>query len=210
MILLTPWLGAILLYALFLAWYQNWRGPLNPVEIETYLARLQKTNGGNLNDLTTIRRFLETDDGKEFFMLNIVRLHQAAVANPETGALEPARKLMARYTNPFMRALFARGGHPAIASRIIGGYVDAWGDIQPDPGWTIMGYMRYRSRRDMAELATSPDFDKHHAFKIAAMPQTFSMPTSPMLMLLMSPRIWVGLILALAASLATNILVMFG
>jgi hypothetical protein len=64
-----------------------------------------------------------------------------------------------------------------------------------------MGYMRYRSRRDLVELATTPDFFAAHPFKAAAMPTTFSFPTQPMLSLYAGPRVWVGLLLALIAAL---------
>jgi hypothetical protein len=64
-----------------------------------------------------------------------------------------------------------------------------------------MGYVRYRSRRDMMELATNPRFLDAHPFKAAAMPATFSFPTAPRLALYAGPRIWVGLALALLAAL---------
>jgi hypothetical protein len=101
----------------------------------------------------------------------------------------------------FMPALFARGGHPALAARRIGGMVDTWG-LKEVPEWSMVGYMRYRSRRDIAHLVCNPRFGGAHAFKFAAMPQTFNFPTRPMIMTLASPRIWVGLSMALAAAVA--------
>ena len=101
-----------------------------------------------------------------------------------------------------MRRLFLHGGHPALAARPAGGYVDAW-NAAPDPGWTIVGYMRYRSRRDMMELAGDPRFRAIHVFKMAGTHTTFSFPTRPIIMTLMGPRIYVGLILALIAALAS-------
>jgi hypothetical protein len=62
--------------------------------------------------------------------------------------------------------------------------------------------MRYRSRRDLAILVADPRFGGAHDFKFAAMPQTYSFPTQPQIMTLAGPRIWVGLVLALAAALA--------
>lgn len=197
------WLPAALLYAAFLAWYVNWRGPLRPAEAAALLQRLERSvaNKPERNDFTSIRQFLEADDGREFFMLNLVRLAPHPVADPQTGAMRPAREVLDGYTKVFMRALFARGGHPAVVARKVGAYVDAWG-VEADPGWTIIGYMRYRSRRDLALLAADPRFADAHDFKFAAMPQTFSFPTQPMLLALMSPRIWVGLAIALAALIA--------
>jgi hypothetical protein len=65
-----------------------------------------------------------------------------------------------------------------------------------------MGYMRYRSRRDMALLAFDPRFEAIHKFKILGIANTFSFPTQPVLMALVGPRIWVGLTIALIAALA--------
>jgi hypothetical protein len=64
-----------------------------------------------------------------------------------------------------------------------------------------MGYMRYRSRRDLMILATDPRFGDIHAFKILGTAETFSFPSRPIIMTLAGPRIWAGLVLALAASL---------
>ena len=96
---------------------------------------------------------------------------------------------MEGYTRMFLPALFARGGHPAIAARKIGGYFDAWG-VEADPGWSIIGYMRYRSRRDLAALVVDPRFAGAHEFKFAAMPQTYSFPTHPQIMTLAGPKVW--------------------
>lgn len=186
----------------FLGWYRNWRGPLSKDEIERYMAKATAMHSANgFNDFDTVRRFLEADDGREFVMVNLVRLAPGEVPDPETGAPTRAAKLMQRYTQPFMRALIRRGGHPAIVTRKVGGYVDAW-RVPPDPGWTIVGFMRYRSRRDMIELVVDPRFTASHAFKFAATAETFSFPTQPILRLYPSPILWAPLLLALIAALA--------
>ena len=197
------WGVALLGYAAFLGWYVNWRGPLSKAEIETLMAQMRASNvgHGDQDEIPVIQRFLEEDDGREFFMLNVVRLADCDVADPLTGAMRPAREVMAGYTRMFMPALFARGGHPALAARRVGGMVDTWG-LGEVPAWSLMGYMRYRSRRDLAHLICNPSFGGAHAFKFAAMPQTFNFPTRPMIMTLASPRIWVGMSFALIAALA--------
>ncbi len=197
------WAVALLVYAAFLGWYRNWGGKLSQSEVDRLVSRIQATGAGGdgRNDLSILRRFLEADDGREFFMLNLVRLSPDPVPDPKTGQARPAREVVEGYTRVFMPALFARGGHPAVVGRKVGGYFDAWG-VEPDPGWTIMGYMRYRSRRDLAELVADPRFGGAHDFKFAAMPQTYSFPTRPQMMALASPTIWVGLLVALVSALA--------
>jgi len=197
------WGVALVLYAVFLAWYVNWRGRLSAAEIEALMTGIVAMNreANDRNDPAVLRRFLEADDGREFFMLNLVRISPDDVPDPQTGERRPARQVMERYTRMFLPALFARAGHPAMVARKVGGYFDAWG-VEPDPGWTLVGYMRYRSRRDLAELVNDPRFGGAHDFKFAAMPQTFSFPTQPSMLTLASPRIWVGLVLALVAAFA--------
>ena len=193
------WAGAALAYLLFRAWYDNWRGPLTAAEVDAIMARAEALGTGAVNDLSVIRKFLSEDDGREFFMLNLVKV-SGATTDPDTGRPAEGRDLLNRYFRPFVRRLVLRGGHPAIAARKIGGYVDAW-KVEPDPGWTMVGYMRYRSRRDMAAIAIDPAFQDIHKFKIAGTAETFSFPTRPAVMLLAGPRIWVALVLALAAAL---------
>ena len=197
------WGLALLGYAAFLGWYVNWRGPLSKAEIESLMAQMLASNvgHGDQDEMPVIRRFLEEDDGREFFMLNVIRLSETDVADPVSGEMRPVRQVMAGYTRMFMPALFARGGHPALAARRIGGMVDTWG-LKEVPEWSMMGYIRYRSRRDLAHLVCNPRFSGAHAFKFAAMPQTFNFPTRPMVMTLAGPRIWVGLSFALVAAMA--------
>ena len=201
---MNPWLwaSALLAYSGFRAWNDNWRGPVSPAEAEALVERLRRTGAGEngRNDLAVMERFLAEDDGREFFMLNVVRFAAEPVADPKTGVLRPAREMLSGYTKMFMPALFARGGHPAIAARVVGGYFDTWG-MEPGPSWSLIGYMRYRSRRDLAMLASDPRFAGAHEFKFAAMPQTFNIPTQPRILALASPRLTVGLAITLIAAI---------
>lgn len=194
------WGGAAVAYGAFRLWYDGWRRPLRPDEIERFLAALAGTPGAELNDLAVLRRFLEDDDGREFVMANLVRIAPGEVAHPRTGAPTAALALMREYIRGFLPTLLKRGGVPMLQARKIGGYVDAW-NTPSDPGWTLVGMMRYRSRRDMAALATDPRFVAAHPFKAAAIPVTFSFPTTLGPGLLLGPRVWLALALALAAAL---------
>jgi hypothetical protein len=194
------WGVALALYVAFRRWYQGSRPPLSTAEIEAFIPLLPPHARANQRELATLRAFLAGDDGREFAMLNLVRLAPEPVPHPHTGTPTPAMKLLESYTRPFFRALLRKGSHPAIAARVIGGYVDTW-QVEDSPGWTIVGYVRYRSRRDMMELVTDPRFADAHAFKIAATPVTMSFPTSPRILLFVSPRVWVGLVIALGAAL---------
>ena len=188
-------------YLLFRLWYDNWRGPLKPAEIDAGLAAIAARGGSGGTDRAQFRAFLESDDGREFVMLNLVKVTPGLVPHPETGEPVPGRAMLDQYSRHFIRRLLLRGGHPAMVARKIGPYVDAWGEVQPGPGWSIVGFMRYRSRRDLLALAADPSFAAVHAFKALGTMQTFSFPTRPVLRLFAGPRLWVALLLALLAAL---------
>ena len=195
------WFTAAVIYLAFRAWYDNWRGPLRPEEMGRYLERIRVSELTDTSDLDSLRRFMEEDDGREFIMLNLVRLNPESVPDPETGELTSAGKLLSGYLGSFLPKLLRRAGHPLLQAKKVGGYIDTW-NVEPDPGWSFMGYMRYRSRRDLLELVLAPEFSASHPFKMAAMPNTFSFPTQPVVSTYAGPRIWAGLVLALVAALA--------
>ena len=79
------WLVAIAMYALFRLWYDNWRGPVSRQEIETFMTVITDSRMSAYSDPHVIRDFLENDDGKEFVMVNLVRVHPTEVDHPHTG-----------------------------------------------------------------------------------------------------------------------------
>lgn len=196
------WTSAALLYAAFMAWFRNWRGPLSPAEVDRLVARIAAANPSlqNGEEVEALRAFLASDDGREFFMFNLVKLSPTPVIDPRSGAARQARDVLKDYTRMFVWALFRRAGYPAFVARKSGPYLDAWG-APPDPGWTILGLMRYRSRRDLAELVADPRFSSAHASKIAAIPITFSFPSQPLASTLIGPAQSVALGLSLVAAL---------
>jgi hypothetical protein len=193
------WGAALALYLLFRLWYDSWRGPLTKAEIDAFFAEIAGRIGGG-NDPEVLRAFLEADDGKEFVMLNLVKIEPGKVTDPAGGEPMTGREAMRRYSDPFVRALLRKGGHPGMVGRKIGPYVDAW-NVESDPGWSIFGLMRYRSRRDMIAMVRDPMFAEIHPYKLLGIPTTFSFPTQREVSLYLGPRVWVALVLALGAAL---------
>lgn len=198
---LSIWGAALLAYGAFRYWYDNWSGPLTPAEIDAFLARMAGRFDGTGNSPETLRAFLAADDGREFVMLNLVKAQMAEVDDPATGQRVQGFELLKRYSRRFMPVLLRNGGHPGIVGRKIGGYVDAW-NTEPDPGWTVFGLMRYRSRRDMIKLVMDPAFMAGHPDKLLGTLATFSFPTQRIISSYLSPRITVALVLALIAALS--------
>jgi len=162
---------------------------------------MAKHSSQSPTDPEIVRQFLETDDGKEFVMLNLVRLHKGDVAHPETGEMTTASEILQGYFGPFSKALFRKAGHPVFMGRKKGGYIDSWNSAA-DEGFKVVGAMRYRSRRDMMALVSDPRFNDSHKFKLAAIDE-LRMSTY------LRPKIWVPLLLLLLASLGQNLIFLF-
>ncbi|MEI7536508.1 MAG: hypothetical protein WCJ76_04825 [Comamonadaceae bacterium] len=195
------WLVAAGLYIVFRLWYDNWRGPLSKDEVEHFMRLAQSSPSRDHTDTEVLRAFLEKDDGKEFVMCNLVKLHARPIAHPVSGEMTTSMSLIQQYFRPFLLTLLLSGGHPVLTSRKVAGYVDSW-NTSPDPGWTAVGMMRYRSRRDAMRLTFDKRFQGGYPFKIAAIEQTFSFPTQVISEMVLRPRGIVALALALLAALA--------
>lgn len=194
------WLAALALYGAFRLWYDNLRGPLSKTEIDAFMAEAARVKVTGHTDPAVVRAFLEADDGKEFVMSNLVRVHPGEVPHPATGAPTQGLALLQSYARLFVILLLRHGGHPMMAMRKVGGYVDSW-NTPPDPGWHMVGAMRYRSRRDMMALALNPALRDVHALKTAGTAVTFSFPAQVIVSFALRPRVWVALVLALVAAL---------
>ena len=199
---LSIWVTTLLVYLVFRLWYDGLRKPLTAEEVEEYTRLLEERAGaGDEVDLAVMRKFLEEDDGKEFIMMNLLQYNPSPMKHPDTGCDAQAESIIQEYFKPFMGQVIRRAGHPVIAGRAVGGYLDAW-NTPPDPGWHGAGLIRYRSRRDIIELSlASAKFQDLHKYKVAALKQTISFPTQTQMGLYASPRVTVAMALALAAAL---------
>jgi hypothetical protein len=196
------WAAAALLYAAFFLWYSGVRGPLTQVERERYLALLEQQEGIDAQQLEWFRRFAETDDGREVYILNLSELRERPQAAPGLPADESSEQALARYTAYFIPRLFPRAGHPAIAGTPIVA-VERWGI--PDERWDSIVVIRHRSRRDLLEMVTAPGMAETHPYKIAALEKTVALTFDPSLVVV-GPRIWVALTLIAAAGIGHALL----
>ncbi|MBT3832948.1 MAG: hypothetical protein HN900_07140 [Gammaproteobacteria bacterium] len=198
------WICVPVLYALFAAWYFNWQGPISTEEVNRLMLDFDKLEGSEHTDSATFRKFLEEDDGGEFVMLNLVQLHTGEVAHPLTGEAMSASDLVGEYFGPFAVSLFKRGGHPVFQARTIGGNIDSW-NADHNVGFGATAMMRYKSRRDIAELILDPAFADAHIYKLASIDRTISYPTRIMMSTVLQPPSAVLVVLILLASLVQNL-----
>ena len=197
------WGSAALIYLAFRRWYDGSGKPLTDDEIERFAQIMDEraARGLDKQDPEVIKKFMRDDDGKEFIMVNMVKLNPSPVKHPKTGQDMSVQAVLTEYFKPFMKKMFRRAGHPVFTSRIVGGYIDAW-NTPVDPGWHVASLVRYRSRRDGMELSLANEsFNELHEYKIAAIQQTFATPSQVQNGFYASPRTVVALVLALAAAI---------
>ena len=187
--ILTIWLSALILYAIFWFWYVGIPRKITAEEINTTFSLMREK--GDLSDekLGTLRHFFENDDGKDFVMVNLLELKEPR---------HESSKKLEQYQKIFLGNLLKRAGHPVFIARTAGGKVENI-DCDQD-NWTAAGMVRYRSRRDLLQVLADTFGSEHHALKLESLQRTFAYPAAPW-MLFGGPKWLVPLVLALAAAL---------
>ncbi len=142
--------------------YLGASSPLTDDEIDRTLARIeaQTHTPGGQHDLPALRRFLEEDDGRSFYTVNLYEFNESAQYLDERAAGGTGREAYDRFSQVMVRLLARRSSHPIFGSDWI------------DPGnthWDRIVVVRYRSRRDIAEIFASAEFAEASAHKWAAL-----------------------------------------
>lgn len=172
---LILWSILAALYLGFRLWYDGGGGPLSPEEVQRYVGLLE-ARGVEPARVEKLREFLASDTGSDFVMANFIQFDE----RPE------AQQDLDRYMAHMYPELFQRACHPVLGGPVVARALDYWG-LENGERWSMVGLVRYRSRRDIMEIATNPAFADAHQYKTAAMAQTIAVPVEPFLML-GSPR----------------------
>jgi hypothetical protein len=195
------WVAPGIAYLFFCFWYTDLSGPLTKAEIDGYTTALAQ-GGGAPDRIARIRRFLEADNGRQFIMVNMLDMATAPPAVRGAPSDATADDLMDRYMQHMYPELFRRACHPVFVGDAAFDALDIVG-IDNAEHWSRTALMRYRSRRDMIEIATNPAFGGRHEFKLAALEKTIAYPVETVLYL-SDPRVLL-LVLLLAIVAVTDI-----
>ena len=185
------WIVMAVLYTVFWLWYSGIKGKLSQAEVEYYMQQFE-SKGVNADNLSNLRHFLEKDDGREWFMINLLELK-----SPK----RESSKLLQRYTKTFMAGMFRRAGHPFFVAIAAAKNIENLNCDDAD-NWSSTGIVRYRSRRDCAETLLDTFGSDHHADKLASLTKTLAFPATANL-LMGSPRVIVAMSAALIGAMAT-------
>jgi len=185
------WIVMAVLYTVFWLWYSGIKGKLSQAEVEYYMQQFE-SKGVNADNLSNLRHFLEKDDGREWFMINLLELK-----SPK----RESSKLLQRYTKTFMAGMLRRAGHPFFVAIAAAKNIENLNCHEAD-NWTSTGIVRYRSRRDCAETLLDTFGSDHHADKLASLTKTLAFPATANV-LMGSPRVLVAMSAALIGAMAT-------
>jgi len=190
------WIALGLLYALFFSWYTSFSGPLTDAEISKYMKFFeQRSPQLPAAGLASLRRFMEEDTGDDFVMINVIDMYETPLQIEGVEPGESSSAVLDKYMAYMYPALFSRACHPVLVGSAASNAMDLM-NADGMEHWTSGAAMRYRSRRDMLEIATNPAFAGSHDFKVAAMRKTIAFPVDPWFHL-GDPRLVLGLLLGL-------------
>ena len=187
------WLITAGVYIVFFSWYTSFKGPLSDAEIAYYLQQFEKREGTDPETLARLKKFMEEDSGDDFVMLNVIDMYDTPMAIDGVEPGDSSSDVLDKYMQYMYPALFARASHPVLfgtAANVAMDLMNAEGMGQ----WTTGAGMRYRSRRDLLDIASNPEFSGSHDFKIAAMRKTIAFPLDPWFQL-GDPRLLLALLL---------------
>ena len=194
---LLLWALPALAYIVLALWYTNLGGALSDDEIEAFAAQFE-AGGGEPEQAAQLRQFMEQDTGNQFLMVNVVDLNEVPSAIPGAAPVPTTAAAMEHYMAYMYPALLSRASHPVIAGAAVFDAMDLAG-IEGAEHWEQAALMRYRSRRDLMEIATNPEMRVRHPYKLAAIEKTIAFPIEPTLYL-GDPRLLLALaVLALTA-----------
>ena len=151
----------------FVGWYHGGSKPLSGDEVEYYLSTRKKQgqNPGGRHDLKALRSFLENDDGKPFYTVNLYKYHSKSQYELGSEYLnkyvnDSGREAFDRFSKVMVKLLTRHSSHPIFGSD----WVD---DNSSD--WDRLVIVRYRSRRDIAKIFASDEFADASEHKWAAL-----------------------------------------
>jgi hypothetical protein len=181
------------LYLAFFSWYTSCGGPLSSEEIDAYVD-IMRERGRAEEEIANLTAFLESDTGDDLVIVNLIEMREPPTPIEGVEPGESASDVLGRYMEYMWPALLQRACHPVLFGIAAAPAVEVWG-IEGAERWSQAGLMRYRSRRDLMEIATNPAFSGPHEFKIAAMMKTIAFPIDPWGQL-GDPRLVLGLAVA--------------
>lgn len=152
---LKPWVVALAVTGAIcvglMSWYEWGATSLDRDEVDEYIEVIeaQTQNPGARHDLPLLRRFLEHDDGKPIYTVNMYNFHETANYPESSSFSGTGKEAYERFSKVMIPLMVKRGSHPVYSSD--------WVDTA-NSRWDRIVIVRYRSRRDLVDLFATDDF----------------------------------------------------
>ena len=135
--------------------------PMTNAEVDEYINKINQLSHipGGKHDIEALETFFYADDGEAFYTVNLYKYHKQAqymTANaPSITGVEAYEK----FSRVMIGLLLQNFSYPVFGSNWLG---------LSDNGWDRIVIVKYRSRRDMAEIFSDPKFSNASADKWAS------------------------------------------
>ena len=145
------------IYLAFLFWYGGRGVPMTAEEVSRRLDAISATTGGKSQAvdqapgeiLGELKQLAASDDGNEFFMVNLIKYRNKAQYPAGLSYDDNALAADSRYNRALAPYLLKYGGVPVFIGLPQGRFIDKSGDME----WDRIAIVRYRSRRDLLKMA---------------------------------------------------------
>lgn len=167
------------LYAAFWLWWGGSGEPLTAQESARYIERLreagQRSSHSEPGLIEAFERLVAEDDGREYYMVNLMKLREKALYPPELDYDDDPQAAADRYSAAVLPALLKRGSSMILMAETQGRFLD----FEGADDWDQIGIVRYRSRRDMLEFALELAAKDQGVHKWASLEKTHVFPVRP-------------------------------
>jgi hypothetical protein len=180
------WAILALIYVVFLFWYGGSGDPLSSDEIEDYLAIVEEKRAersdsepaeGERDVSVKMREFMETDDGREFVMINLNVYRDVPRYQDGRETSGSAEEVEQEYGRRILPNLLVRATHPLLMLEpavSLGGI----GEFERQD-WSRVNLVRYRSRRDFLDFILKTSWAEDSDHKWAALGRSHSLAATP-------------------------------
>jgi hypothetical protein len=159
----------VILYLVFWGWHSQGAGKLTQAEIDRYLAIIEKLplpDKGVQTFIARLRPWADADDGKPFYMFNLIEFFPKLQAFP--GAPEfkgTPQQANAHYEKSLTWLWLSHASYPTFigvpqSANLI--------NMEPERTWKNMTVVRYPNRRTFLKLISHPTYARVAAYKFIA------------------------------------------
>ena len=191
------------MYFAFLIWYSGSGDKMTPTEIKrgidtlkAYALENEEVSSfyGTDNTIDSLNTMALTDDGGEFIMVNLIKYRDIAKYPENSKWSNDTDPMIAEQRYFEGLKMFRKVGHPIFFSKVVSKFID-----DSDSGeWDVVILVRYRSMRDLFNMAIDAAVSGNSIHKWASIEKTNVFPVKSQISLFL-PKFFITLLFLLVA-----------